>query len=76
MQLRGTGILETSEIKFECPWCQRDVAVLLGDVRRASNIKCEWCQSEIAVKDNLDTVLEEIESAAGGLQVSRKGTDR
>ena len=55
MQLRGTGILDTSEIKFDCPWCERDVAVLLGDARRASNIKCEWCQSEIAIKGNLET---------------------
>jgi DNA-directed RNA polymerase subunit RPC12/RpoP len=66
MQLRGTGILDTSEVKFECPWCQRDVAVLLGDMRRAPNVKCEWCQSEIAIKGSLDTALSQIETAASG----------
>ena len=64
MQLRGTGVLDTSEVKFECPWCQRDVAVLLGDARRDSNIKCEWCQSEIAIKGDLETALNQIEAAA------------
>ena len=74
MQLRATGILDTSEIKFDCPWCERDVAVLLGDAKRASSIKCEWCQSEIAIKHNLKTVLGQIESMTSGLQGSMKGT--
>jgi Zn finger protein HypA/HybF involved in hydrogenase expression len=66
MQLRGTGVLDTSEVKFECPWCQRDVAVLLGDVRWASNIKCELCQTEIAIKGSLETAISQIETAASG----------
>jgi hypothetical protein len=64
MQLRGTGISDTSEIKFDCPWCQEEVARLLGDVRRASNLKCEWCQSEIAIQRNVETVISQIETAA------------
>jgi transcription elongation factor Elf1 len=74
MQLRGTGILDTSEVKFDCPWCERDMAVLLDDAKRASSIKCEWCQSEIAIKHNLETVLGQIESVTSGLQGSMKGT--
>jgi hypothetical protein len=74
MQLRGTGILDTSEIKFDCPWCERDVALLLGDVRRAASIKCEWCQSEIAIKSNVETALGQIERVTNGLQGSTKGT--
>jgi hypothetical protein len=64
MQLRGTGVLDTSEVKFDCPWCERDVALLLGDAKRASSIKCEWCQTEIAIKGHLETALSQIETAA------------
>jgi hypothetical protein len=74
MQLRGTGVLDNSEIKLKCPRCQWDLTLRLGDVRRASDVKCLSCGSGIAIKSSLDAVLEELDGATGGLPASTKGT--
>jgi hypothetical protein len=74
MQLRGTGFLDTSEVRLKCPQCRWDLTLRLGEVRRASDVKCTWCRSDIAFRQILDTALEQIEHAAGALQSSTKGT--
>ena len=74
MQLRGSGFLDTSEVRLKCPQCQWDLTLRLGEVRRASGVKCTWCRSDIAIKQSLDTALDQIENAAGALQSSTKGT--
>jgi hypothetical protein len=74
MQLRGTGVLDSSEVMLKCPQCEWDLTLRLGDVRRASDVKCISCGSDIAIKSSLDDVLEQIENAVRGLHPSTKGT--